>query len=258
METILSNIAVSIDIHLCLQGGMGIKKIVWLVTISCLVFSIYTLWQITNSRTFQFFGELVARVNTTDKVVALTFDDGPSPKAKEVLDILEDNGVKATFFVIGNELERNMLEGKRIAAAGHELGNHTYSHQRMVFKSPAFIKEEIEKTDALIRQTGYQGEIHFRPPNGKKLLVLPYYLSRHHRNTITWDIEPDSFPEIAGRTNQIVHYVVQNTRPGSIILLHVMYDSRQESFEAIQGIVNGLKAKGYSFKTVSELLEYQK
>jgi len=127
----------------------------------------------------------------------------------------------------------------------------------MVLKSPSFIKEEIEKTDQLIRMTGYSGEINFRPPNGKKLVILPYYLSQHNRKTITWDIEPDSFPEIANNSDQMVRYVVANTRPGSIILLHVMYSSRQESVNAIKGIVTGLKAQGYNFKTVSELLEYR-
>lgn len=218
----------------------------------------YALWHVSNSRTFQFFGEIVPRVSTTEKVVALTFDDGPSPKVEELLPILQELEVKGTFFVIGNELEKNMKEGQKIAAAGHELGNHTYSHKRMVFKSPAYVKDEIEKTDELIRKTGYQGEILFRPPNGKKLFLLPYYLHQHNRKTITWDIEPDSFPEIASNSDQIVKYVLTNTRPGSIILLHPMYNSREESVRAIRGIVVGLKEQGYSFKTVSELLAYSR
>lgn len=223
-----------------------------------LIVGAFALWRVSNSRTFQFFGELVPRVSTAEKVVALTFDDGPSSRVDELLSILQVLEVKGTFFVIGNELEQNLREGQKIAAAGHELGNHTYSHKRMVFKSPAYIKDEIEKTDELIRKTGYQGEILFRPPNGKKLLVLPYYLQQHNRKTITWDIEPDSFPEIATNYDQIVKYVVANTRPGSIILIHPMYNSREESVKAIRGIVVSLKEQGYSFKTVSELLAYSK
>src|SRR5215510_7530483 len=211
--------------------------------------------QISKSRTFQFFGEIVPRINTRQKVVALTFDDGPTPGVtEELLSILSEADVKATFFVIGADLERNPEEGRKIVAAGHELGNHTYSHERMVLKTPSFIESEIERTDQLIRQTGYQSTIHFRPPYGKKLILLPYYLARTSRKTISWDVEPDSYPEIAADSNKIVAHVMEKTRPGSIILLHVMYKSRSESLKEVKGVITGLKGQGYSFKTVSEML----
>jgi len=213
-------------------------------------------FQISKSRTFQFFGDIVPRVNTRQKAVALTFDDGPTPGiTDEVLSILNKENVKATFFVIGADLERNLEEGRKIVAAGHELGNHTYSHERMVLKTPSFIKSEIERTDQLIRQAGYQSVIHFRPPYGKKLILLPYFLARTSRKTITWDVEPDSYPEIAADSSKIVAHTLEKTRPGSIILLHVMYKSRGESLKAVNGIIAGLKGDGYSFKTVSELLD---
>src|SRR5215510_158825 len=212
-------------------------------------------FQISKSRTFQFFGDIVPRVNTRQKAVALTFDDGPTPGiTDEVLSILNKENVKATFFVIGADLERNLEEGRKIVAAGHELGNHTYSHERMVFRTPSFIKSEIERTDQLIRQAGYQSAIHFRPPYGKKLILLPYFLARTSRKTITWDVEPDSYPEIAADSNKIIAHVMEKVRPGSIILLHVMYKSRSESLKAVKGVITGLKGQGYSFKTVSEML----
>lgn len=212
-------------------------------------------FQISKSRAFQFFGEIVPRINTHQKVVALTFDDGPMPGATEdVLSVLNEEGVKATFFVMGADLEKNVEQGRKIVAAGHELGNHTYSHDRMVLKSPSFIASEIERTDQLIRQAMYQGAIHFRPPFGKKLFLLPLYLARHSRKTITWDVEPETYPEIASDSNRIVEHVLANTKPGSIILLHVMYPSRDESRKSVQRIVSGLKREGYSFKTISEML----
>ena len=215
----------------------------------------YVLFQISRSRTYQFFGEIIPRVNTSTKVVALTFDDGPVPGGTDqILSILEQEQIHCTFFLTGAELEQNMEEGKKIAAAGHELGNHTYSHVRMLLVTPSFVKQEIESTDKLIRQAGYQGEILFRPPYGKKLFALPYYLSKNGRKTITWDVEPNSFPEIDSSSEKIVAYVLEKTQPGSIIILHVMYSSRKESMKAVKGIVDGLKARGYSFKTVSELL----
>ncbi|HEX3045521.1 MAG TPA: polysaccharide deacetylase family protein [Bacillota bacterium] len=218
----------------------------------------YGLFQISKSRSFQFFGGIVQRVNNETKVVALTFDDGPTKSNTEpILTALRDLKVKATFFVIGAELRQNMNEGREIAAAGHELGNHSYSHKRMVLKSLSFIRREIEDTDQLIRGVGYKGPIQFRPPFGKKLVLLPYYLDQQRRKTILWDVEPDSYPEIATKPERIVKYTVERARPGSIILLHVMYKDPKDAVTEIQGIVTSLKKKGYQFKTVSELLEEQ-
>ncbi len=113
------------------------------------------LWQVSKSRTFQFFGLIVPRVNTSEKVVALTFDDGPTPSAtSEILKVLDEKRVKATFLVTGVELERNMSEARKIVAAGHELGNHSYSHSRMILVSPDLVQQEVEKTDRLIREAG--------------------------------------------------------------------------------------------------------
>ena len=231
------------------------KKLYLLASGAIIIVGFIALWQISCSRTFQFFGQLIPRVNTSLKVVALTFDDGPTPDATgQILSALAEEHVRATFFVTGAELEKNMAEGQRIVAAGHELGNHTYSHERMVFVTPSFVQQEIERTDKLIRAAGYQGAIHFRPPFGKKLFALPYYLSKTGRKSITWDVEPDSYPEIAADSDKIAAYVLSKARPGSIIILHVMYRSRSESLKAVKKIVAGLKAQGYSFKTVSELL----
>ena len=227
-----------------------------LVVLAFNVAVIIVLWQISRSRTFQFFGEIIPRVNTSEKVVALTFDDGPTVTATDqILSILAEQKVKATFFVIGAELEKNLDQARKILAAGHELGNHTYSHDRMLLVTPSFVKQEIESTDKLIRDAGYQGEILFRPPYGKKLFALPYYLSKTGRKTITWDVEPESYPEIDTSADKIAEHVLSNTRPGSIIILHVMYPNRRESMKAVPKIIEGLKAQGYSFKTISELLQ---
>ena len=127
----------------------------------------------------------------------------------------------------------------------------------MVLASLSFVGEEIERTDALIRNCGYPGTIHFRPPNAKKLIVLPYYLQATGRPDILWDVEPDSYPEIANRADRIVAYVLEHARPGSIILLHVQNQSRAESMNAVPGIIKGLEDKGYRFVTVSALLAAQ-
>lgn len=212
-----------------------------------------TLWNVSSSRTFQFFGELVDRVETTEKVVALTFDDGPHPAGGQyVLDTLAAEQVHATFFLMGRDLETYPDLGRKIAAAGHEIGNHTYNHQRMVGVLPSTVAKEVEDTDARIRATGYQGDIHFRPPNGKKLFALPHYLSTHNRKTIMWDVEPDSTGTPAAQ--QIERETLEQAKPGSIILLHPMYLGRDQTRQALKPIITGLKERGFRFVTVSALL----
>ena len=212
-------------------------------------------WTISRARTFQLFGHLVHRGPTSERVVALTFDDGPTPAGTDsILDILEAKGATATFFVTGSELQANPDLGRRIVAAGHELGNHSYSHPRFLLRSQSSIRFEIETTDSLIRAAGQTGPIHFRPPYGKKLVGLPWYLHRTSRTTVMWDIEPDSDTEIAPTSERITDHVLSRATPGSIILLHVMYPSRRESLRAVGGIIDGLREAGYSFVTVSDLL----
>lgn len=212
-------------------------------------------YELMNARTFQLFGRIVPRVNTSRPIVALTFDDGPQPPYTDgLLSVLREKGAKATFFVIGAQLEEFPALGGQIVREGHELGNHSYSHRRMVFKSQAFIRGEIERTDELIRRTGYVGEIHFRSPYGKKLLLLPLYLTGVNKKNIFIDVAPDSDPKVAGSADKIVEHVLTNARPGSIILLHAENRHRAESFKAVPGIIDGLKSRGYSFVTVSELL----
>lgn len=223
--------------------GIGI------LTVILLLLGTYNLM---NSRTFQLFGGLTDQVETNQKVVALTFDDGPSKNVDKILPLLDKYQAKATFFLIGNEIEKYQEEAQKIVKAGHQVGNHTYSHNRMIFKTPSYLKAEIEKTDRLIRQAGYKDEIDVRPPNGKKLVGLPYYLYKHNRDTITWNLEPDTYYTSAADK---VNYVKDHIKPGSIILIHPMYDSSGEELTTIEGILQALSDKGYKFVTVNELQE---
>lgn len=213
------------------------------------------LMRVANSRTFQFFGQIIDRVDTTAKVVALTFDDGPDPAGtRAILDTLAQRGVPATFFLTGRELAAHPELGCEIAAGGHEIGNHSFSHERMIGVTPGWVADEVESTDALIRATGYPGEIQFRPPHGKKLLALPHYLAEHQRKTITWDVQPDSDPAADGSAAAITGRTVEGVRPGSIVLLHAMYPSREQTRAALIPIIDQLTQRGFRFTTVSRLL----
>ncbi|MEV6221420.1 polysaccharide deacetylase family protein [Nocardia fluminea] len=225
----------------------SVGGIIGIVVISAVLSGLYVLM---NSRTYQVAGRLVDRVETEDKVVALTFDDGPTVRTPEVLQTLAQAQVPATFYLVGEDLAAHPEYGTAIVAAGHEIGNHSYTHRRMVLVSGDTVRDEIERTDAEIRRAGYPGPISFRPPYGKKLWTLPHYLADHDRTTVTWDVEPDS----AGGASReaIVGDTLAQARPGSIILLHVMHG--RESLAAVPEIVAGLRARGYRFVTVSELL----
>jgi peptidoglycan/xylan/chitin deacetylase (PgdA/CDA1 family) len=229
----------------------------WTIVVASVLVVVLTgavvLFEVSKSRTFQFFGTLVDRVDTTEKIVALTFDDGPDPAGTHaILDTLKSRQVPATFFLIGRDMAAHPDLARDIAAAGHELGNHSFSHDRMIGVTPSWVADEVEATDALIRAAGYHGEILFRPPNGKKLFALPHYLAEHHRTTITWDVAPDSdgTPDAA----TVESAVLGQVRPGSIVLLHAMYGSRGQTRQAIGPVLDGLKQRGYRFVTVSQLL----
>ncbi len=217
--------------------------------------AIFIMNKVSKDESFQLFGELVAKVETNDKLVALTFDDGPTVgKTEQILAILQEGGIKATFYLVGEAIANNMDQAKQIIAAGHEVGNHSYTHQRMVFKPYRFIGDELTRTSQLLKQAGYNGDITFRPPYGRKLFLLPYYLMQQDITTVTWNVEPDSVLPLDSTSEKLIQYTLEKVSPGSIILMHVMFDSRRNSMAAIPEIIRSLKRKGYKFVTVSELI----
>lgn len=226
-----------------------------LVVAGVIVLIVLLTGLIARSRTFLLFGDTITRVKTRQKAVALTFDDGPTPAmTAEILGILRREKVKATFFVNGETLAENPEPGRSIVAAGHQMGNHTYSHKPMIFRSPRATRNEILRTDRLIRETGYRGEILVRPPYCLKLVILPRYMAKQGRKIVTWDVGPDMNPWVEARPSRITRFVLKKTRPGSIIMMHVISKNHRESMHAVEDVIAGLKENGYRFVTVSELL----
>ncbi|MGE7111955.1 polysaccharide deacetylase family protein [Lysinibacillus sp. NPDC047702] len=206
------------------------KKIAYLgIVLFFIVVLAFGAYKLMNARDYQLFGKITSHIDTTDKVVALSFDDGPTKNVNSILTLLDDYDAKATFFLIGKDIEENLEESKKIVNAGHQIGNHTYSHKRMVFKSPTFYKNEIEKTDELIKNIGYSEIPPVRPPYGKK---------------------PDSFYTTP---DEKINYVKEYIQPGSIILMHPMYDNTDNELQAIEGILQSLSEDGYRFVTIKEL-----
>ncbi|HEY9614850.1 polysaccharide deacetylase family protein [Allocoleopsis sp.] len=202
---------------------------------------------------FQVFGELVNQVDTTQKVIALTYDDGPNPPyTNQLVDLLQRHQIQATFFVVGKTIEKHPETLRLLLSKGHEIGNHSYSHKPLLFKKPGFIWSEIEKTDKILRQLGVKEEIHFRAPYGRKLIILPYFLAKLRKKNILWDIDSKDYE--ASNPEDIESYVLERVHPGSIILMHDGGGDRSRTVVATEKLIEKLKEKGYGFKTVSELM----
>ena len=186
------------------------------------------------------------------KVIALTFDDGPKAGVTDViLDALNDYKAKATFFVLGSRCEANEELLKRMSEEGHEIGNHTWNHPKMTAESSSGITEQIEKTKTLIKNiTGTAPEL-FRPPYGLFDERVTSYVGKEQ--LILWDI--DTLDWKYRNADMIVPATVGSVKEGSIILMHDIYPS---SAEAAVEIIRELSLQGYEFVTVSELLEIKK
>ena len=207
-----------------------------------------------DSRTVQVMGDHVSRVDTTRKVVALTFDDGPNDAyVSRLLGDLGQYGAHGTFYVIGAEAKAHPAALKSLVAAGEELGNHPFDHRRLVFVSTSTVRSEVDETDAVIRAAGYTGPITVRPPYAKKLFSYPFEMASGGRTTVMWDLEPDSLA-IHADAAAMTQYVVGNVRPGSIIELHPWAAGNAATRRALPMIMAALHDDGYSFLKVSELL----
>jgi peptidoglycan/xylan/chitin deacetylase (PgdA/CDA1 family) len=230
--------------------GKNLQKFLLLAV--ALFFAVSLLIKVTKFHNY--FG--VNRADTQEKVVALTYDDGPYPPyTNQLLDVLFRYQVKATFFEIGRNIEKNPEIVPMIVAAGNELANHSYSHKDMIFKPREYLLSEIEKTDKLLQELGVkQDSISFRPPWGRRFVVLSYLLSQMHKKLIMWDVDSQDY-EKTHTAEEIANRVIDNVRSGSIVVMHDGGGDRSKTVAATEIIVKSLQSKGYAFKTVSELLK---
>lgn len=185
---------------------------------------------------------------TGNKVIALTFDDGPGPYTAHLLDILDQYGAKATFFLIGSKVSGQASVVRSIQARGHQLGNHSWSHPELPKLSVDQITGEIDRTNEAIRQaTGVKPSI-LRPPYGAVNGVVLEQLRLRNMSSILWSVDTRDW---ADRNSQIVcSRAVAGARPGAVILMH---DIHQTSVNAVPCILSSLKQQGYSFVTIQRL-----
>lgn len=180
-------------------------------------------------------------------VVALTFDDGPSKHWTEgLLDGLKERNVKATFFLIGANAEANPTLVERMVREGHLIGNHTYSHVQLTTISHEAAYREIDEANEVLSAAVGEGIHYIRPPFGSWQEGLDSLVDMQ---VVLWDVDPQDWK--VQNTDRIVENVLKDVKDGDIVLLHDVY---RESVEAALRIVDELRARGYEFVRVDELL----
>lgn len=190
-----------------------------------------------------------ASETTNEKLVALTFDDGPSGRfTRRLLAGLEERGAKATFFLCGYRIEQYQTLTEQIYQAGHEIGLHGYSHCSLDDKSKCDVNVEIEKTMALIPE-GCRVTL-FRSPGGRCGEGVLAAAKAQGLSLLYWSLDPKDWA--TDDTAAIKQRILSQVRDGDVILMHDMSDS---SVDAALAIVDVLQSRGYRFVTVSELAE---
>jgi peptidoglycan/xylan/chitin deacetylase (PgdA/CDA1 family) len=200
-------------------------------------------------------------INTPERVVALTFDDGPSLEwTPKILNELKKEGIKATFFMIGRHVREYPEVARRVAREGHEIGNHTYNHHILLYYKNTELSSEIIDAERIIRDITGRKTIYFRPPKAwltceekREIRKLGYKIVLWTLNSKDWVTFDDKY---------IIRYILRHIQPGDILLFHdsggvfkTEGGDRHETVKAVAGLIKKLKSMGYRFVTISELLK---
>lgn len=200
--------------------------------------------------------EVIRHVPTKDKMVALTFDDGPSDTfTPQILELLKDYHAKATFFVIGSRIERypHLIRGE--LALHNEIANHSYSHILLQGVSALAVYDELSKEQhAMMVVTGHEASHLFRPPRGRFGRSVLDAARESGYKIVLWSVDSRDWDNPG--TAYIVRHVLKNTKSGDILLFHDQGGNRQQTVSALRAIIPELEHRGFQFVTVTELLQH--
>lgn len=188
-----------------------------------------------------------------EKKVALSFDDGPHPRyTGEILAVLEEYGIPATFFMIGKNVELYPQVAKAVHEKGHEIGNHTYTHPHMKKTSVNELKEEVQKTEKALSACGIPAPKLFRPPEGFRSVEQVNMLRELGYQTVVWSVDTHDWQ---GRTvGDIVTSVVDHIQGGDVLLFHDYTSGKNTTIAALKQVIPMLLQNGYRFVKISELM----
>jgi peptidoglycan/xylan/chitin deacetylase (PgdA/CDA1 family)/GT2 family glycosyltransferase len=209
----------------------------------------------------RFYGKVWSNGNRNHSRIALTFDDGPNePYTSQVLGILERYGIKATFFIIGQNARRYPEVCRRIVTAGNVIGNHSYHHHKsLCLRRSKAVARDIELAhQAIYECTGFEPKL-FRPPHGFRTPWLMRTVRHLGYKVVTWDNMTGDW-KANKSAEEIERTIVQRAKPGSVIVLHDGRDSRpsydrSQMLQALPLVIGTLKKRGFDFVTIPELLE---
>ena len=189
------------------------------------------------------FSELVWRFSPAKPNIYLTFDDGPSSLVTEdILSILEEESIKATFFCVGKNVIKNPDLYKKILSSGHSIGNHSMTHPNGWKANSGFYQNDINQATELINSNL------FRPPFGKLNIKSLKSLKKKFQ-IVMWDVVSGDF-DLKLSSNKVISNVVDNTRNGSIIVMHDNDKFKALTLSSLLSIIKGLKKKGFCFKPI--------
>lgn len=189
------------------------------------------------------FSELVWRFSPAKPNIYLTFDDGPSSLVTEdILSILEEESIKATFFCVGKNVIKNPDLYKKILTRGHSIGNHSMTHPNGWKANSSFYQNDINQATELINSNL------FRPPFGK-LNIKSLKSFKKKFQIVMWDVVSGDF-DLKLSSNKVISNVVDNTRNGSIIVMHDNDKFKALTLSSLLSIIKGLKEKGFCFKPI--------
>lgn len=199
--------------------------------------------------------DVVWAVETEEKVISFTFDDGPDPIfTPQILEILKKNDVKCTFFTVGRQIVRFPEVAQKIAAEGHEIANHTYSHPYLDNIDLGQFKGELEKAhQTIVQYTQFQPTL-FRPPGGFYNKEIIDIAKKEGYKIILWSWTQQTRDWANPGTEYIINKVLTNAKNGDIVIFHDCGGDRTQTVQALEPIITGLKEKGFQLVTVSELL----
>jgi len=189
--------------------------------------------------------------NVDGPFIAMTYDDGPLPgQTDRLLDMLKTRGIKATFFVIGQNAEKYPQLIQRMVAEGHEVANHSWSHPQLTKLSASGVESQIAQTDAAIVKAGAPKPTIMRPPYGATNAAITRRMNEEFgQKVIMWSVDPLDWKY--RRSAHVTEEILKNTKAGSIVLAHDIHPS---TVDAMPGTLDALAAKGFKFVTVSELI----
>jgi len=194
------------------------------------------------------------------KSIAITFDDGPSEYTERILDILKGKKIKATFFIVGKCAQQRPGIVKRIVKDGHEIGNHSFSHSRLYFRTKDFIEGQIKKTEKVIKELTGKRTNYFRPPNGRYTQKLRNIMIKNGYKIVLWTTSSHDWRNPG--VNKIIGKSTKYLRNGDILLFHDggsmlnhFWFRREQTIRALPEVVNRIEAKKLKPVTISKLLK---